>query len=314
MHCDTIFECYRQKCGLRKNQCHIDLQAMKKSGALAQFFAIFLPSHETAEEMRIELQPYELFEEIYQTYQQEMERNGDIIAPAYSYEDVMQNRKAGKMSSILTIEDGGLLEGRPDRLDAIYEKGVRLITLLWNHENCIGYPNSSDEKIHRKGLKPFGIDVVEKMNRLGMLIDVSHLSEGGFYDVAKYSKKPFVASHSCAGALCGHQRNLTDEQLKTLAESGGAAGVNFNAAFLRSGADYSYVSDIVKHVDYMVNLMGCDGVALGSDFDGIECGLEINGYEEYGKLISALQTKFSDDDVEKICSGNVLRVLKDVLG
>lgn len=313
MHCDTIFECYQQNYGLRKNQGHIDLEAMKSNGALAQFFAIFLPSGKTAEDEHITLQPYELFGEIYRKYQMEMGLNGDMIAPAYSYEDVMKNKKEGKISSILTIEDGALLEGRMDRLYEVYQKGVRCITLTWNYENCIGYPNSLDAGIHRKGLKPFGIEVVKEMNQLGMLVDVSHLSEGGFYDVAKYSKKPFIASHSCAQKLCGHQRNLTDDQMRTLAELGGIAGVNFNSAFLRSSAEYSTIDDIVKHVVYMVNLMGSDCVALGSDFDGIDCGLELAGYEEYGKLISALQTKYSDDIVEKICSENVLRILKECI-
>lgn len=313
MHCDTISECYLQGYGLHSNSGHIDLHELERAGALAQFFAIFIPSHEAAREANIALSPYPLFAEMYQTYLGEIEKNSDRISSAVSYADIVKNKQDGKISSILTIEDGELLEGRLDRLEEVYEKGVRLITLTWNYENCIGFPHSANQSRHKKGLKPFGIQVVEKMNEKGMLIDVSHLSEGGFYDVARYSKKPFVASHSCARSLCDSSRNLTDDQLRCIGETGGVAGVNFNASFLRDGAVYSTIEDIVSHVEYMVNCAGSDSVALGSDFDGIDCELEIDGYGQYAKLISALHEKFSASVVEKICNKNVLRVLRECL-
>lgn len=201
MHCDTLLECYLKGYGLRKNSGHIDLESMKSAGALAQIFAIYIPWKKEAEEHGIILSPYELFLEIYELYQRELRANSGMIGSALSYDDVLEKERANKMSAILSIEDGQLLEGKMERLKELYDKGVRLMTLLWNHENCIGFPNSSDAKLHQKGLKPFGIQVVEAMNSLGMMIDVSHLSEGGFYDVARHSKKPFVASHSCARTL-----------------------------------------------------------------------------------------------------------------
>jgi membrane dipeptidase len=131
--------------------------------------------------------------------------------------------------------------------------------------------------------------------------------------VAAYSEKPFVASHSCARALCGHSRNLTDAQLERVADSGGVAGVNFNAKFLKDDAAYTAVRDIAEHISHMISVMGSDHVALGSDFDGMDCRLEIADYSQYGKLISALEKKYSDDVIEKICYQNVLRVIKDCL-
>jgi len=139
-----------------------------------------------------------------------MAANSDHIRQVFCMDDIRRNINEGKISSMLTIEDGVTLDGNLCNLDDYYQKGVRMIVLTWNGENSIGFPNSADADLHLLGLKPFGIEVVRRMGELGMIVDISHLSEGGFYDVAKYSSKPFIASHSCARALCSHQRNLTD--------------------------------------------------------------------------------------------------------
>lgn len=304
MHCDTLLECYQKNYGLRKNAGHLDLLRMKNAGALAQFFAIYLP-------MGDDSPPYGLFQEIYQIYAKELEKNSDLIAPAFTYDDVLIHEREGRMSSILSVEDGHLLGGKLERLDELYAKGVRLVTLLWCRENCIGFPDSFKQKEHQQGLKPFGFDVIEKMNRLGMIIDVSHLSEGGFYDVAAHSKKPFVASHSCARSLCDHSRNLADQQLRCISTKGGVVGVNYNSYFLREGSALSTMDDILLHIDYLINEMGTEGVALGSDFDGIDCRLEMTGYGQYEKLIRQLEKRYPAETVEKICYKNVLRVLKE---
>ena len=313
MHCDTLLECYMKAYGMRKNSGQLDLESMVDAGALAQIFAIYLPSGEEAQKEGIQLEPYSLFHEIYNLYQNELAKNQDLILPAYSCQDIIENRKKDKMSSLLSIEDGQLLDGSIERLEELRDKGVRLITLLWNKENCLGYPNSNDKIINLKGLKPFGIEVVKHMNKLGMMIDVSHMSEGGFYDVAKYSDKPFVASHSCARALCDNSRNLTDHQLKCIADSGGVVGVNYNSEFLRANSKYTTIEDIMRHIHYMIFVMGSDSVALGSDFDGIECELETANYSQYGNLIQELEKNYSTDIVEKICYKNVLRIIKECL-
>lgn len=145
----------------------------------------------------------------------------DEIAIAYSFDELIANRDNGKMSAVLTVEEGGILNGKMEYLDELYHQGIRLITLTWNYENCIGFPNSREPELMNRGLKPFGMEVVRHMNELGMIIDVSHLSDGGFWDVAAHSTKPFLASHSNARTLCKHPRNLTDEMIKALAEKGG---------------------------------------------------------------------------------------------
>ena len=165
-----------------------------------------------------------------------------------------------------------------------------------------------------RGLKPFGEEVVAKMNELGMIIDTSHLSEGGFYDVAKLSKQPFVASHSCARALCNHRRNLTDDQLKTLGNAGGVVGVNFYNYFLKEDSEYATIEQIIDHLVYMKDKAGIDALGFGSDFDGIEDNGELVNYSGFTRLLSAMEKKFTDDEIDKICSLNALRIIKDVTG
>lgn len=311
LHCDTMLDCFLEGDRLRDGSGHLNLEKMKKAGGTAQCFAVFLATQDAAERMGISTEPYQLFQDIYACYMEQLKANGDMIAPAFSAEDVERNREKGLLSAVLTVEDCVLLDGKIERVDELAEKGVRMAGLIWNYENSLGFPNSDDPEIHKMGLKPFGIEAVERMNEKGIIVDVSHLSEGGFYDVARHGKKPFIASHSCAGALCSHSRNLTDDQLRIIGETGGVAGVNFYSSFLTEDSDYTTVSRIAEHAVYMANKAGIEAVALGSDFDGIGCELEMGGYEGYPMIICELQKHFSDDDVERIAERNFLRVMKE---
>ena len=310
LHCDTILYCCMEGKTLRDFPYHINLDKLKTGGSLAQCFALFIPTHEDAvEHFGKEQDPWETYEQLLAYYRKVMEDAADSIRPALSPEDVLKNRQDGFLSSILTIEDGVEIDGKIERLDRVYEDGVRMIALTWNYENCIGYPNTKNRKKHTTlGLKPFGIEAVERMNELGIIVDVSHLSEAGFYDVAKYSKKPFAASHSCARALKDHSRNLTDDQLRVLGEAGGVVGINFYDGFLGDLGGHTTIEAIVSHVLRMRDKAGLDALALGSDFDGIESTLEFGDYSGYPKLLDALGKHFTDDEMDKICNGNFLRV------
>ena len=196
----------------------------------------------------------------------------------------------------------------------LYERGVRMVTLTWNYENSLAFPNSPEPEKHGLGLKDFGFEVIDRMNSLGMVVDVSHLSEGGFYDVAQCSRKPFVASHSCARALCDHSRNLTDRQLRTLGEKGGVCGVNFYSAFLSPESEFSRNEEILRHMEYIVNKAGIEAAALGSDFDGITCGLEMQDYSGMAHLAELIADRFGGDNADKILNKNALRVFEEVIG
>lgn len=316
LHCDTIGVKIANSKGarvLRENDGHIDLMKMKKSGAMAQFFAIFVPIQEAAKRYGIEESSYEFFERAYAVYLEEMAKNTDLILPAMNYDDIMKNNIAGKMSSILTIEEGDPVQGKMERIKEFYDKGVRLITYTWNYENCFGYPNSDDAELMKRGLKQFGIEATAYMNELGMLIDVSHLSEGGFYDVVKYSKKPFVASHSCARALCSHKRNLWDDQLKAIGETGSVVGINFAAGFLRDGEKDTRIEDIVRHMVHIKDKAGIEAVTFGSDFDGIDSNLEFVDYTGMPLIEKEMGKFFTPREIDLIDNANALRVIKQTL-
>ncbi len=315
MHCDTLLECYTKKIPLRDGAAQINLEKLQKGGSLAQCFAIFVVSNSAAARNGVKLSPYEFYKEMVALFKREMGINADMIAQALCAQDILSNEAGKKLSAILTVEDAVPLDGKIERVDEFFSDGVRMMSLTWNYENSIGYPNSMDPQLHAKGLKPFGFEVVSRMNELGMMIDVSHLTEGGFDDVCRISKKPFLASHSCARSIGCHQRNLTDRQLKLLGEKGGIVGINFCAQFLEDHGKISSAENIVKHLVYMKNKAGIDALAWGSDFDGIdESVLEYEDYAGFPYILNEASKYFTDDELDKINHENFLRVFKDNMG
>ena len=313
LHCDTLLTLRQEHCGLENAPGHINLKKLQQGGALLQCLAIFVPDHEDAVKYGITESPWEFFNSQYALCCREMERFPEAIRPARSMADIRRNGEAGVISALLTVEDGACVEGKPERLQTMYDLGVRLLTLTWNYVNCFGHPNSPDPALHKLGLTQFGREAVQEMNRLGMVVDVSHLSEGGFWDVAEESKAPFVASHSCARALCDHSRNLTDRQLRALGDAGGVCGVNFYACFLKPEGKHTENEDILRHMAHIADKAGLEAVALGSDFDGIDCTLEMGDYAGLPQLAEQIADRFGYDAAEKICRDNALRVLADVL-
>ena len=310
MHCDTLLAGWKKpERSFYDGDTSINLKLLKENGSMLQFFAMYLPR----KEMKT-MDSYDILKGIYGYYQTQMETYSNLIKPVYSAQEDLENEKNGFLSSLLTVEDGVFIDGKIERVKEVYDMGVRLITLMWNFENSVGFPCSDDPEAHIKGLKPLGIEVVEKMNELGMIIDVSHMSEGGFYDVARYSKKPFVASHSCARALCNHRRNLTDDQLKTIGNAGGIVGVNFECSFLKEGSDRATFDQIIEHLLYMKDKAGIDAVGFGSDLDGIDDNGELVNYSGFKPLLERMEDKFTYDEIDKICRENALRVMRDVLG
>lgn len=307
LHCDTILKIGRaeEPVELRKNNLNVDIEKLKKAKSLAQFFAMFIY-------LKGESDPMEKCLEMIDTLYLEIDKNKEDIALARNYNELMENNKNGKLSAFITIEEGGAIKGKLHNLRNFYRLGVRLITLTWNYPNEIGYPNCMPEYMNT-GLTSFGQEVVNEMNELGMLIDVSHLSDGGFYDVARLSNAPFTASHSNARTMHPHTRNLTDDMIRVLSEKGGVMGINFEREFL-GDEPVSRVEDMVKHIRHIKNVGGIDVIAIGSDFDGINQQLELENIGQIDKLISGLQKNgFTENEIEKILYRNALRVIKDVL-
>lgn len=307
LHCDTIDRLLEvsEDNKLVKNNHTIDLSKLKKGNCLAQTFALYI-------DIADHKSPYSRCMEMANKFHEEIKMNNDVIRLATNYNEIIKNEQDNKMTALLAIEEGAVLEGKIDNLQKFYDLGVRMITLTWNHENEIGYPHNKPE-FNQKGLKNFGVDVIHKMNDLGILVDVSHLSDAGFYDVAKLSKKPFIATHSNSRTVKNHSRNLTDDMIKVLANSGGVTGINFCSAFL-GDTNEGRIDDMIRHIKHIRNTGGIDVISLGSDFDGIDCPVEIADASEMGKLALRLEKEgFKTDEIEKIYYKNALRVIKEVL-
>lgn len=312
MHCDTLWKLMRDKeANLWRNSFCVDVQKLREAESMAQFFACFVDVSEIVGDDSYD-KGYQIVLDMIARAKREFELCRKEISLAMSYEDLLQNDSEGKISAILTVEEGGILNHEMSRLTELYREGVRLITLTWNHENCIGYPNSRETELMRKGLKPFGIQVVEQMNELGMIVDVSHLSDGGFWDVLRYSRKPVVASHSNARSLCAHPRNLSDEMIRALAGNGGVTGVNLYPYFVNI-LGKATAEDIAKHVTYLYNVGGEELIAMGTDFDGFGEGeLELSHIGDMEKLYAAIKREgFTERQMELFWKANAMRIIKE---
>jgi len=309
-HCDTICKIVNEHYSLeeRKKIGHLDIPRMKEGGIGVQIFAVFIEDiYKPDRSLKRALQ---LISSLYQ----EIEQNHLHISLVYNFNQLKEARRMGKIAAILSIEGGEVLEGELGILGILYTLGVRLLTLTWNQRNQIA--DGVGESRTGGGLTNFGIEVIEQMNKLGMIIDVSHLSEKGFWEVVKKSKAPIIASHSNCYSLCPHPRNLKDDQLRAIAKKGGVIGINFVPNFLTKKRRKVTIQEVINHIDYLVENIGIDYVGLGSDFDGtkkLPVGLE--GAEKYPYItIELLKRGYEEEEIQKILGGNLVRVFKEVVG
>lgn len=304
-HCDTIFELCEQKTRLYENDLQLDLKRLQDFDGYIQFFAAFV------DKTGISCSPLNHCLKLIETYYAEIERNHGVMTHCNCWNDIQNALDQKKVASLLSLEGGEALDGNLSALWMFYRLGVRLITLTWNHVNELA---DSITESRGGGLTDFGREVVKRMNEYGMIIDVSHLSEQGFWDVAEVSKRPFVASHSCAKALCAHPRNLNDAQIQAIVEKGGCIGINFYPEFL-SDSGHATVDDIVRHIQYIFSLGGHKNVGFGSDFDGVERLPEnMRGVQDWPVLIDALhRAKMTEEEISDVSCNNFARVIKQIL-
>ena len=302
-HCDTLVKAYEENKVLFKNDLHIDFERMMKYDSPMQFFAMWI-------DKKYFSNAYEKTNEYIDFFEKQLDENKSIVSKVLTYSDYLNNRKEGKISALLAIEGGEAIEDKIENLFSLYNRGVRSMTLTWNYANLIADGAGVEEPI---GLTEFGREVIYNMNKLGMIVDVSHLADKSFWDVCGEAKKPFIATHSNARSICSHKRNLTDKQLKTLADRGGVTGLNIYSKFI-SDNDICDITDILKHVDHILNVAGEDVLGIGCDLDGIETMPEgFTGIESLEKLINALADRYGERIAEKIAYSNFARVLKDAL-
>jgi len=301
---------------------HLELRPACAAGFAGGFFALYVPSPDLGEPPE---PPYtvSLAEPIATDH---AERVAEELFATLGTLDVEVARSSsdfepGRVAAIVHLEGADPLAPDLSGLDRWHARGLRSIGLVWSRPNVFAegvpfrFPGSPDTG---PGLTSAGRDLVRACNERGILIDLSHLNEAGFWDVARLSEAPLVATHSNAHALCPSTRNLTDDQLRAIAGSRGVVGVNFAVGFLRADGrsdPATPITEIVRHVDYLVGLMGVDHVAFGSDFEGALVPEALGGATGFPLLVAALRAAGHDDEaVEKITHGNWLRVLAETWG
>ncbi len=302
LHCDTLFKFYENSdYSLIDNDGHITDYGLLNGGYLAQCFAIYQPTDIVGDN------GFEFFKKQCDAFKN-MVKSSSSLEFAKTKADIEKNQNYGKVSAVLTVENADFLQGDLSRIETIKQNGVRMLGLVHNGENCLGFPHSADEKLNSLPLKGFGCEVVDALNFTDITVDVSHLNEGGFWNVAKLSKKPFVATHSGCKAVFDHSRNLTDEQIKTVAQSGGVVGCVFYSHFL-NGTNNTEVDDIIRHLEHLIKVGGEDVAAYGSDFDGMDSKLSFKNSKGMPILAEAIIKKFGFTTAEKICFKNASRMM-----
>lgn len=304
LHCDTITECTLQKKSLRENDLHISLKRAEQYRPWAQVFAVWIPDNLRGDAA------YARFEECAVVFEREMDANRETIRFCRSGADLEKTVQADCNAAFLSIEGGAALMGDISKLDAVYDRGVRLITLTWNGRNELG--DGCGEE-NAGGLTPFGREAVRRMAELGMIVDVSHLSVRGFDDVASVIKGAFVASHSNTYAFCDHPRNLRDDQIHEIIRRRGLIGLNLYPPFIGKSEKIE-LRDLLPHVEHILALGGQDVLSVGADFDGADMPMDVSGIESMTNLHRLLVSSFGESLADKIFYQNAFDFFKGLPG
>ncbi len=302
-----------------------DIPRMKEGGLDAEFFAIYVAA-KYAKEGGAARRALDMIDGVYE----QARRHPESLEMAFTSGDIRRSHKSGKIAALMGIEGGHAIEDSLPVLRQFYRLGVRYMTLTHTNTNnwadSAGGINNPAEKRHG-GLSDFGREVVREMNRLGMMVDISHVSDETFSDVIEVTRAPVIASHSSCRALTNVPRNLTDDMLRALAKNGGVVMINFyngfiNTEYAKDGtatpakpASTATMDMLIRHFEHAIKVAGIDHAGIGSDFDGID-GLAPAGMEDVSKLpviaYELLKRGYSENDVKKVLGENLLRVMAEV--
>lgn len=298
LHCDTITECYKRGEHLKENTLQVDLKKGEAFSAWRQTFAVFIP-----DTMRGQA-AVDYFNAVREYFFHELQEN-----PRLGFYDGSETQHT-PFSALLSVEGGAVLAGNPQRVEELYRQGVRMMTLTWNGANELA---DGVMEPTGYGLTETGKAAVLEMNRLGMVVDVSHLSDAGFWDVCRLSETPFVASHSNARTVCPHPRNLTDDEILELIRRRGLIGLNLYNAFLGEDAREHGCEAAFRHIEHMLELGGEDTLAMGCDFDGADTPADLVHVGCLAKLYGFLHEKgYSETLIDKIFYKNAREYFRRV--
>lgn len=315
-HCDTpMFFPQGVDFGSRDPRILVDLHKMSEGHQDATIMVCYLPQPQQDETFSSKVDfdvngPTEYADLIFDKIETIVEQNKQYLSIARTPADLYSNKQQGRKSIMLGIENGLALDGHLDRLQHFAQRGIVYMTLCHNGDNDIC--DSARGNHTHNGISSFGQQVVREMNRLGILVDLSHAGEKSFYDALELSSQPIVCSHSSCRALCDHPRNLTDEQMRALAAKGGVMQITMYNGFLVKDGEAT-VLDALRHLAHAIEVMGIDHVGIGTDFDG-DGG--VRGMANSSELLNftrlLLARGYSEQDIEKIWGGNFLRVMTQV--
>ena len=301
-HNDTIVAHKRLGLGLgiKTDKTQLDLPRMKEGGLDVAFFAVDV-TRALKNHLTYALDAFGFFD-------RELESNRTDISLVLTVKDLYEITEQGKIAALLAVENSDALEGSLNVLRMLFKLGVRSIGLTHNPRSLAA--DGVGEARTGGGLTNFGVQLIEEMNRLGVLVDLAHISERGFWDALEVSKEPVIVSHGNCKALCEHRRNPDDDQIEGLADKEGVIGVTFVPSFVHPKTPS--LQRLLDHIDHIVRVAGVDHVGIGSDFDG--GGTLLKDATELPKITEGLLKRgYSRDDVEKILGGNFIRVLSKVL-
>ena len=308
-HCDTVHR-FISKAGnydfTRYNEVgQIDLPRLRKGGVKLQFFALYVESEFIPHGAL--LRCIQLVDGYYATMDN-VKGDMETICNVAQLHQTINSSKAG---GLLSVEGGEALEGDLSVLRVLFRLGVRSLGLTWNHQNQLAVGVGEGSK--GNGLTSFGRAVVKEMNELGMLVDLAHINENGFYEAVALSSKPVIVSHANARAICDHPRNLTDNQLRVLKDNDGIIGLSFYPSFIHR--ESPSLDSLLDHFVHVAEIAGIDHMGFGSDFDGIDEAVKgLDDASFFHNLVEGLIGRgFTPEEMEKITSGNYLRILEQVL-
>lgn len=301
-HCDTLDITDESAFFDDNSTNNVSYKKLKEGNVKLQTFAICVPSTKYSS-------PYARCLELMSKYDKITSHSGIIkITDKKSLDDLQCSEKLG---TLLALEGCDAIENGKNVIDEMYKRGVRILSLTWNNSNSFSGGICANDS----GLTQSGRELVLRCNDMGILVDVSHISEKGFWDIASVSSKPFVATHSNAKRICNNKRNLSDEQLLALKASGGCVGINFYPPFL-SDNGMANADDVICHIEYISGLIGASHIAIGSDFDGVCNNLPLgiaSSRDLYKIRERLLKLNYSQEDTDGICGKNFLRVLSLIL-